>query len=806
MNGLIRDLRYALRQLRKSPGFTLTAVLTLALGIGATTAIFTVVRSVLLKPLPFEDPDGLLMLYENSGGDFAYNAVAGGIYSEWKGRNRSFTSMALIQDAQFGLSGSSGDLPERLDSELVSWDLFPTLGVQPAIGRGFNPADDNSAANGTVVIGWGLWKRRFGGDPAILNRTIYIEGKPYTVVGVMPAWFQFPATGTQLWIPLYQFSPEKLTAALDNHVFRAVGRVKPGVTEAQATVDLTGITRQLHNAHLDDPFVSPAANSRPLLESMVGPIERPLYVLLAATACLLLIACLNVANLLVARAAARRKEFAIRTALGGGRMRLLREHLMESLLLCAAGGAAGLLAADGAVAWLVRTRPDFARAGSIHIDAVVAAFTVGVVVLCALFSGLVSALNAGGTQILAALHESARSHTAGSARARLRKVLLAAEVGLTVVLLVGASLLLKSYERLRSTNIGCLTDNVLTMGIALPDARYKTPGPAPASFFETLLERVRALPGVDAAAFVTAVPGQGYFGDFGFTIAEHPPQPQGKGLFAIYRFADPGYFAAMGIPLLRGHIFGDDQKLDRANEVVISDSFAKKFFPGEDPIGKHLRIPLQNQTLTIVGIVGDTRFAIGEPPQPMQYFPLSSGNENAGTLVVRSSRNVEQLALPVQRVIQSMDHDLPVSDILTMNQLLGRSTLDQSFDTTLLSSFALLSLLLAAVGLFGVLSYLAAQRTNEIGIRIAVGAQRQQVLRLMLADGLRPAFIGLALGLAASAAVVRLMRNMLYETQPLDPSVFSAVAGLLLLVAALACLAPAWRASRLDPMQALRTE
>ena len=525
-----------------------------------------------------------------------------------------------------------------------------------------------------------------------------------------------------------------------------------------------------------------------------------------ATACLLLIACLNVANLLVARVAARRKELAIRTALGGSRFRLLREHLMESVLLFAIGGAAGLLLANGAIAWLVSTRHEMARAGSIHIDGVVAAFTIGVVIFCALFSGLVSTVNAGDSQILAALQESSRSNSAGSARARLRKILLAAEVGLTVVLLVAASLLIKSYGRLRATDMGCLTNNVLTMRIALPEARYKTPGPENANFYETLLERVRALPGVEAAGFVSAVPGQGYWGDWGFHIVEHPALTQGKGLFAIARWNDPGYFAAMGIPFLRGHTFDNGQKLDRANEVIISDSFAKKFFPGEDPIGKHMVRGDTKEENVIVGVVGDTRFSLGEAPRPMQYYPLLSGDQGGGTLVIRSGGNVDQLALPVQRVVQSIDRDLPVSDVLTMDQLLGKSVTDESFNTTLLSGFAVLSLLLAAVGLFGVLSYIAAQRTNEIGIRIALGAQREQVLTLMLLDGLRPAFIGLALGLAASAATVRLMRAMLYETQPLDPAIFAAVTGTLLAVAALACLAPAWRASRLEPMQALRTE
>ena len=804
LESILRDLRYGARTLRRTPGFTAIAIVVMALGIGANVALFTVVRGVLLRPLRFEDPNRLLMLYEHqSANNFPFNVVAPGIYAAWNKQNNSFSNLAMVQQGQLDLSGSNGDLPETLDSAKVSWNLFPTLGVRPALGRGFTAADDSSSSNGTVILSWGLWKRRFGGDRSILNRTIYLNARPYTVIGVMPAWFEFPASTTQLWTTVYHDMPEQLMKALDAHMFRVVGRLKPGVTEAQATADLSLISRRLHEANLYDPFIFGAATSRPLLEHIVGDIKRPLYVLLAATGCLLLIACLNVANLLVARAAARRKELAIRTALGGGRLRLLREHLMESFLLSAAGGAAGLALAWGAVAWLVTTRHNMARVGSIHFDGVVAGFTVAVIAACALFSGLISALNANDKRVLTALHETTQSHSAGSGRARLRKTLLAAEVGLTVMLLIAAGLLLRSYQRLRSTDMGCTTNNVLTMRIMLPGARYKTPGPAPANFFVQLLARVRALPGVDAAGFVTAAPGQGHWSDWGVTIVEHPPLPLGKGLDALNRWADPGYFAAMGIPFLRGHTFDDGQTLDRANEAVVNQLFVQRFLPGEDPIGKHVRI-MGKDVAVIVGVVGDTRYSQGELPDPEMYIPLFDGKENNGTLVIRSSRDVEQLALPVQRVIQQMDPDLPVSDVLTMNQLLGKSALDESFNTTLLSGFAVLSLLLAAAGLFGVLSYIVAQRTSEIGIRIALGAGRDRVLGLMLADGLGPALMGLALGLAASAGATRMIQSMLYETAPLDPAVFAAVAGALLAVAVLACLAPAWRASRLDPMRALR--
>ena len=808
LESLMRDLRFSLRALGRTPGFTAIAILVMALGIGANVALFTVVRGALLKPLPFEDPDRLVMLYEtglHEGDAPGFNVVAPGMYAEWKKQNRSFRNLALAMDIRVGLSGSGGQLPEKLNSAEFSWDMLPTLGVQPALGRDFTPADDSPSANGTVLLSWGLWKRRFGGNREILNQTIYLDAMPYTVIGIMPAGFDFPNPATQLWTPVYHDKSPEMMAVLDFHSLRVVGRLKPGVSAAQGVADLSLISRRIHNANLSDPFIYRGANSRPLLEHMVGDIKKPLYLLLEATFCLLLIACLNVANLLVARAASRRKELAIRTALGGGWLRLVRERLIESLLLSAAGGTLGLVLAAAALVWLEQTRADMSRVESIHIDGVVAAFTVGIVVLCALFSGLIAAFSAGDKGVLSSLHEASRSVSGGNAGARLRKVLLGVEVGLTVVLLIGAGLLLKSYERLRSADMGCLTQGVLTMHLGLPDARYASGAPR-ADFFATLLERVRALPSVDAAGFVTAVPGEGYGGDFGFTIIEHPPLPQGSGLFALNRWADPKYFAAMGIPILRGRTFDVGKRLDGANEVVISQSFANQFFPGEDPIGKHVHVELIHRTAVVVGIVGDTRYTIGMKPLPVQYYPLTAGVETVGTLVIRSSRNVEQFALPVERIVAEMDHDLVVSDALTMDQLLGKHTSDQSFNATLLTAFAALSLLLAAAGLFGVMSYIVAQRTTEIGIRIALGAKREDVLRKMLLDGMGPAVLGLGLGLAASVEAGRMMRDLLYEIKPLDPEVFLAVAAVLLAVAALACMAPAWRASRLDPMQALRAD
>ncbi len=805
---LLGDIRYGVRTLRRTPEFAATAMVVMALGIGANVALFTIVRSVLLKPLPFRDPDRLVRLYEQSSeGKSPYNPSAAGVFAEWKKQSKSFIDLAICGYAGYNLSGQGGQLPETVRAATFSWNLLPMLGVQPALGRNFSADEDRPGANPAVLLSWGLWKRRFGGSAGIVNQTILLDAKPYTVVGVMPEWFGYPDAAIQLWTPTYFKEKPSLMTALDDHDFRVIGRLKPGVTEAEGVAELTLITRRLHEEHRDLPFVSIAANGRMLLDSMVIDVKTPLYVLLAATGCVLLIACLNVANLLVARAATRRKELAVRTALGASRLRLLRQNLMESLLLSAAGGAVGLLLAYGAVEWFVTTRHEMARVEAIHVDGVVAAFTAGLVALCALFAGLISSLTTRGAEVLPSLQESSRSNSAGSGRARLRVVLLSLEVGLTVVLLVGAGLLLKSYAKLRSIDVGCTTANVLKMDLNLPAARYGKPDQA-TNFFATLLSRVRSLPGVRAAGLVfPVVPGDGWGGDRGYVITEHPPLPPGKMLDANNRWADPGYFAAIGIPIVRGHTLVGIEKPNQPSQVLISEELAREQFAGEDPLGKHLRLRSGGQLYEIEGVVGDTLLTPGDPVRPMMYFPLL-GNEDANwaTLVVRSDRDVMAQALPIEQIVAGMDRDLPVSDVLTMDQVMGRNTLDQSFDATLLAVFAGLSLVLAAVGLFGVLSYIVAQRTGEIGIRIALGARREQVLRKVLLDGLRPALVGLMLGLAASLGAAEWIRSMLYGTQALDPMVFAGVSLTLLVVAAMACAAPAWRASRLDPMTALRME
>jgi predicted permease len=810
LEDMLRNLRYVARTLRRAPGFTLAVVLVMALGIGASTAMFTVVRSVLLKPLPFREPARLIRLYEHSADDkFVYNFVAGGIFAEWKKQSHSFSDLAILSTfAQYNLSGTGGQLPEKVRAAECSWNLFSTLGVEPALGRGFTAEDDQPSANATVVLSWGLWKRRFGGDPSIFDKVVRLDAKTYKVIGVMPPWFAYPEQSVQLWTPIYHEESAQYMQALDIHDFVTIGRLRPGVTEAQGGAELSLIVRRIHDQHLDDPFVSKAASTRPLLTDMVGDIKTPLYVLLAATGCVLLIACLNVANLLVARGAARRRELAIRAALGGSRRRLLGQHFTESFVLSALGGAGGVLVAYGVIQWFVGTRQDISRIEAIHMDGVVAAFTVGLVFLCAIFAGMMSSLSVEGDQILPSLQEASRSHSAGPARVRLRKWLLSLEVGLTVVLLIGAGLLLKSYQRMRASDLGCITNNVLSISFNLPEQEYSQAAQR-VNFFQTLLERVRSLPGVQAAGLVRMVPGQGYGGDSGFAIVEHPPLPAGQEQYALVRWADPGYFAALGIPLLRGETFERTPRLDGEKQVIISDSLARQYFFGEDPIGKHL-LMMGRERYKVVGVVGDTRFLIAKPAQPMMYFsiyaPIYGNVPISATLAVRSMRDVTALALPIQQVVQQLDRELAVSDVLTMDQVTGKSTLDASFDATLLLTFAVLSLVLAAVGLFGVLSYIVVQRTTEIGIRLALGAQRSEVLRLTLTDGLRPASVGLVLGLAGGAAAAKMIRELLYGVEPLDSGVFAVVAMILLGVAAAACLLPAWRASRLDPIRALRVQ
>jgi predicted permease len=813
LESLARDFGYGVRTLTRTPGFALIAVIVMSLGIGANIALFTIVRGVLLKPLPYSHPERLVALYENDSNtkrSDPYMPVDAGSFWQWQDAVKGSAELALISPFQeYSVSAEGGNLPEHLDAGWCSWNFFRLLGVEPLIGRTFSADDDRPDAPATVILANNFWKRRYSGDPAIVGKTIWLDARPYTVIGVLPATFSytgaFGGNNQAVWTPVRHDAPLPLLSMFGDHEFIVIGRLLQGTTLQALVSQLDALQRRIR-ASRPEPSVHDMASGRSMLDDAVQDYKTPLYALLAATGCVLLIACMNVAGLLVARAASRSRDLAIRASLGGGRARLLRERLVESLLLSVAGGALGFLMAWGALQWLVNARNDMARVEAIHIDGAVTAFTCGVIALCAIFSGLVSVMGSGGKNILAALQESSRSSSTGKARARLRKALLALEVGLTVVLLVGAGLLLKSFQRLRSTDIGVPVDNVLTMFFSLPDARYKTEA-QDVQFFEELIARVRALPGVEAAGLASQVPGEGWGGDQSMIVVEHPPVPRGQETDLMLRGAEPGYFAAIRMPLLRGRTFSADERLERAHVVLLSQGAARQLFGDEDPIGKHLKKPDDDKTsYEIIGVVGDTRWNIAAPPRPTLYWPLYGNGYSVARIVVRTEKDAEALAMPVQRILSSMDRDLPVSGVMTLREALGKSTINSEFDSILVLAFAIIALVLAAAGLYGVEAYLVTQRTGEIGIRIALGAQRRSVLRLVLVDGLRPALFGLLIGLAGSAAVVRLIRTMLYDTSPLDPSIFAAVAAVLLVVAAMACMAPAWRASRLDPMQALRTE
>ena len=812
LESLMRDLRYGIRTLARTPGFASIAVVVIALGIGSNIALFTIVRSVLLKPLPYPHPEQLATLYENDSKSThrdPYLPVDAGSVWEWQPAVKDAAELALISPFQeYNVSAEGGNLPEQLDAGWCSWNFFRVLGIEPRLGRNFTPDDDRPDAPATVILSDAFWKRRYSGDPSIVGKTIWLDARPYAVIGVLPGSFTyvgaFGNNDQAVWTPVRHDAPPSLLRQYGDHEFVVIGRLQHGVALPTLVSRLSTLQRRIR-AGRPEPSVHDAASGRSMLDDAVDDYKTPLYALLAATGCVLLIACMNVGGLLIARAAARNKELAIRAAMGGGRARLLRERLVESLWLSLAGGALGGLLAWGAIEWLVYARHDMNRIEAIHIDGVVAIFTVGVITLCALFSGLISVVGSGGKKILAALQESARSTSAGTARARLRKTLLALQVGLTVVLLVGAGLLIKSFQRLRSSDIGVPVDNVLTMYFSLPEARYKTEAQN-VQFFEELIGKVRALPGVEAAGLASQVPGEGWGGDHLMSVVEHPPVAKGQQTDLMARGADPGYFAAIRMPLLRGRVFTTDERLERAHVALISQGAARQLFGDEDPIGKHLRGESDPTAWEIIGIVGDTRWNIAVPPQPTLYWPIYGNGYSVARIVVRSAKDVDSLAMPVQKIIGSMDRDLPVSGVMTLREAIGKSTINSEFDSILVLAFAGIALVLAAAGLYGVLAYLVTQRTTEIGIRIALGARRESVLRLMLIDGLRPALLGLVLGLAGSAAVVRLIRSMLYETSPLDVRVFTSVAATLLLVAALACIMPAWRASRLDPMKALRTQ
>ncbi len=659
-----------------------------------------------------------------------FNPVAPADFYDWRAKTHGFEDMAAVRAGSFNLTGEQGELPEVVQGRGGSWNLFPLLGVNAAIGRTFTESEDRPDGS-AVMLTWNIFMRRFSGDASIVGKQIHLDGKPYTVVGVLPKWFTYPDAKAQIWVPFAAGMDPETLKHHDYHFARVVARLRPDVSLSSALSQVGALQYQMHQQNLNAPVAEDVA-SRTLIEDLAGNVKKPLNILLCAVACMLLIGCLNVANLLVARAAARQKEIAIRSALGARRMTLIREQLAESLMVSIAGGVCGLLLSVAATKWLISTWRNLPSAQNIHVDGVVLAFACALIAATALLAGLLPAISSTRRGAMAALQASSRSAKGSQSRTTMRKTLLTVEIATTVVLLIAAGLLLRSFWRLRATDVGSVTDNVLTLSYGLHPDKYPTAEKLNA-FNEALLARVQAMPGVRAAALGSVVPGAGYGGDDVFTVPEHPPITPGAPLpDGMTRAASPEYFSTLQIPLLSGRFFTRDDSAGHPRTIIISRQLAQQYFPGESPLGKHLHVEaIGNVDYQVIGVVGDTLYQVGQPGKPTMYLPVLNGDSNVRwlTLVVRTTSDPLAFSVPIQKQIAQLDPELPVTDVFTMQQIIERSLGNASLSAGLVLAFAVLSLLLASVGLYGVLSYLTTQRTGEIGIRIALGAQRQQVVR-----------------------------------------------------------------------------
>jgi putative ABC transport system permease protein len=804
-----QDLRYALRVLVKNPGFTAVAVIALALGIGANSAIFSVVNAVLLRPLPFKKPEQLVMVWENATHlGFPKNTPSPPNFVDWQRQNAVFTGMAAMAERSFNLTGVGE--PERLDGRRVSANLFDLLGVPPVLGRTFVPEDDRPGAH-VVILSDSLWQRRFGSDPSIIGGAVTLNGENYTVIGVMPRSVQLPAYGNwrdQLWVPI-AFTNDEATER-GSHFLDVVARIKPGITLKQAQAEMETIAARLAQQY-PRTNTQIGATVTPLHEEIVGDIKPALLILLGAVGFVLLIACANVANLLLARAAVREKEIALRLALGASRSRLTRQFLTESVLLALLGGGFGLLLALAGVRVLKTFIPaTILQIQAINIDGKVLVFTASVALLTGIVFGLAPAIHASHSNLNDSLKEGGRDSTAGRKGNRLRDLLVIGEVAVSFILLIGAGLLINSFLHLRNLDPGFRADHLLTMKVDLSELKYPN-GERRSVFFEEVLRRTRALPGVQSVAVAGNLP-LTYNGDScSIAVEGIPDPPPAQWPDVIYRAIGPGYFNTMGIPLIRGRDFTDQDRADSKKVVVISEKTAQHYWPGQDPIGKRLKPGDTNSDVPwreVIGVVKDVRQNdfIAQPKMQMYFAYRQMKNVAANALVVRTSIEPMSLATSVRNAIWAVDKDQPVADIDTMDHIVSEAIARQRFSMLLLGIFAALALVLAAVGLYGVMSYSVAQRTHEIGIRIALGAGRGDVLTMTMKQGLKLVIWGLVIGLASAFVLTRVMASLLFGISATDPITFAGISLVLLAVAILASYVPALRATKVDPMIALRAQ
>ncbi|HEX8144777.1 MAG TPA: ABC transporter permease [Pyrinomonadaceae bacterium] len=807
-----RDVRYGARLLAKRPGFTLVTVLALALGIGANSAIFSVVNAVLLRPLPYEDPERLVMVWERRP---RQNRDAGPVspadFIDWQSQTQSFERMAAYSPVAFNLTGTGE--PEQINSQIVTQGFFQVLGIKAALGRTFLQEADQPGGERRVVLAHGLWQRRFGADPSIIGRSLMLNDESFTVVGVMPPDFQYPDKATELWATPRRFVPEMSVSGNTDpatirtlHYLSVVARLKPGVSLNQSQAEMETVAARLEQQY---PAENTGHTARvvSLHEDLVGDVRPALLVLLGAVGFVLLIACANVANLLLARATARHKEMSIRTALGAGRLRLIRQMLTESALLSLAGGAVGLLLALWGIDLLVALSPgNLPRLKEITLDARVVGFTLLLSLLTGIIFGLVPALQASKLDLISSLKEGGRSSMEGFSRHRMRSALIVLEVALALVLLVGAGLMIRSFQRIQQVSPGFNPNNLLAMELSLPRSKYAEKERI-VNFQNQILERIGALPGVESVSSTWMLPLSGQDAGRGFDIEGYTPAPNER-TNAAFSAVSPRYFQTMEIPVRMGREFNEQDTAAATGVIIVNETFARRYFPNADALGKRVKLRGDdNPWLTIVGVVGDVKHTeLTAEPRTQLYLSSLQSPFPFINVVVRTANDPASLAAAVRKEVWAVDKDQPVAEVETMLQLVSNSVARARFNTLLLGLFAFVALLLAAIGLYGVMSYSVTQRTHEIGIRMALGAQRRDVLKLVVGQGMILAFAGVVLGLCAAFALTRLMASLLFGVTATDPWTFIGVAVVLSAVALLATVIPARRATRVDPMIALRYE